>query len=245
MNEIVSVETKGIVPQQPRELTPAVWSMIERIGTAAYKARMYKGITSPESAAMVMLKGWELGFGISASFEFIQPIMNKFELIPRGALALLHGHPDIERIDLDRLEKDGVFHGYACTIKRTNGFSYTASFTMEDAARAGLLKPDSGWMKYPENMCMWRSIGFCADVAAPDICSGMTSVMKMPEEYNVVVSAEGDVIDVAPLNIEPPEHVTLEMLADRFGGAAILAANGGLIPDTEERCRELWRELGG
>lgn len=246
----VNVDT-GLTVQHNRELTPAVWTMIERISTQAYKARLYEGISSPEAAAMVMLKGYELGLGISASFEFIKPIQGKFELIPRGGLALVIDHPKIKEVKLTKLEKEGQFFGYECRIVRTNGFSHTSRFTMDDAKRAGLLKPGSGYEKYPENMCMYRAIGFCIDVAASDITSGMTSIMKMPEEFGVELTQSGEVIDVRAVPApEPapapaiPATITLESLALQFGGEAVLVANAGKIPATQEELNQVAEKLG-
>lgn len=263
MNEIVkhemAIDNGGHEIQLHRELTPAVWQMFERIGTTIYKSRAIKGINNPETAAFVILKGFELGFGISASLEFIQAIQGKYELIPRGALALLHGHPAIKSVVINRLEKGNVFLGYECTIERKDGFSYTAAFTMEDAARAGLVKPDSGWQKYPANMCLWRSVGFAADVAAPDITAGMTAILKMPEEYSVAIDDRGNVIDYMPTP-QPTEQapapapsngaatLDLQSLIDNHGPDKVMQAmmevTAGKMPATDEEIQQLAEKLG-
>ena len=236
------------------ELTPAKWRMIEQIARAAGKSRMFRGVTSAEQAAIVMLKGFEIGIGLTAAFEFIQPIQGKFELIPRGALALLHSSPLIEKIELERLEENGEFSGYSCTIRRTNGFEFTATYTLKDAEQAGLLKPDSGWVKYPEIMCRWRAIGFAADVAASDITSGMTAIMKMPEHYGIVIDEEGNVIDgewgtaqstPTPAISEPAPQITLNDLLGTYDAASVLKANGGKIPGTNAEVAAVARKLGG
>lgn len=248
-NEIVKTEMAidndlALAPQP--ELTPGKWGMIRSIAEAAYRARMFRGASSPEAAAIVMLKGFELGIGLTASFEFIQPIQGKFELIPRGALALMHQSPEIEDIKINRVERDGTFYGFECYIKRTNGFEYTASFSMEDAERAGLVKPDSGYTKYPENMCMWRAVGFAADVAAPDITSGMTAIMKTPEHYGVEIDQEGNVIDVEAQEVQEikalPETVTVKSLIDTYGPEAVMAAiqeTGGQMPSTADEIQKV------
>lgn len=245
--------------------------MIEKIGRAVYISHMFKGVTGPEAATIIMLKGYELGLGLTASFEFIVPIQGKYELIPRGALALLQNHPLVKRLEVKRVVDDtGVFLGYETTIERTNGFKHTASFMLGDAMRAGLIKPDSGWLKYPENMCLWRSVGFCADVAAPDIISGMTNLLKMPETYQVELDQSGNVIEgtmveggtggmvssdgnvtenvtktIPYSNENEAQAVTLEALADKYGGEAVLVANGGKIPATQEELNKIAYELAG
>ena len=161
-------EEKGLyVLPRSREVTPTVWEMVRSMAPVLHQARLF-GVSSPEQAAAIMLKGYELGIGITASFELIQVIDGRPSLSPRGALAILQNAPEIKSIKVTRItDKDEKFVGYECFIERSNGFSHTSRFTVEDAKRAGLVKPNSNWEKYPENLAMWRAIGFCADVVAP------------------------------------------------------------------------------
>lgn len=247
------MENKAIVLSTQRELTPQTWQMLKDLAPVMHQSRLF-GVSSPDQAAAIMLKGYELGLSITASFELVQVIQGRPALSPRGAMALLHNNPEIEQIKVTRLtDNKGAFLGYDCYMKRRNGFEYTARWTMDDARKAGLIKPDSGWEKYPENMCMWRAIGFCADVVAPDITAGMTGLMKMPEQYGVALDAQGDVIDVTPSDpitvaeSKAPAEVTftLEELCDTFGAEAILAVNEGKIPQTDDEVQAVAKKLVG
>jgi len=225
-------KTNAIVPIEHRELTPKIWQMISQMAPVMWKSRLF-GVVSQEAAAAIMLKGYELGLSITASFEFIHVIQGKPGLSPRGALALLHSHPDIDKVEIKRLvDEAGNYIGHSCTIRRKNGFEYTAQVTLEDAKKAGLIKPDSGWTKYPEQMCMWRAVGFASDVAAPDITAGMTTIMKMPEELGIAINDSGEVIEVKPVEQKP--QITLDQLLERFDPVAIMEANNGKIPATQE-----------
>jgi hypothetical protein len=127
------------------------------------------------------------------------------------------------------LEDKGKFVGYECFMSRSdNGFSHTSRFTLEDATRAGLMKLNSGWQKYPENMCMYRAIGFAADVVAPDVTAGMTNIMKAPEMYGVALTEGGDIIDAAFM--QPPVTDPLQELVTQYGAQAVMDANNGAIP---------------
>jgi hypothetical protein len=212
-----------------RELTPGIWAMIEKMAPAMYASRLF-GVTSIEQAEAIMLKGYECGFSMTAAFDFVQVIQGKPSVSPRGAMALLLSSPLVSNIEIVRLEDKGKFVGYECSMTRaTNGFGHTARFTMEDAARAGLVKKDSGWEKYPENMCLWRAVGFAADVVAPDVTAGMTTLMKAPEMYGVALNEQGDVIEGHSVNI--PSVDPLQALIDQYGAEAIMNANGGQIPN--------------
>jgi len=237
-----------------RELTPDIWQMINQMAPVMYKSRLF-GVTSSEAAGAIMLKGYEMGLSITASFELIQVIQGKPGLSPRGAMALLLNSPKIKTIQIQELIENGKFSGYSCYIERTNGFGYKASFTLDDAKRAGLIKPGSGWESYPQNMCRWRAIGFAADVVAPDITSGMTNIMKMPEQYGVALTEGGDVIeatattviDAQPVQSVPTSqsNITLEMLVDLYGAEAIMVANEGKIPSTQEELDSVAEKLSG
>ena len=242
------------------ELTPAVWQMIREIAPVMHTSHFF-GVSNAEQATAIMLKGHDLGLSVTASFEFVQVIQGKPGLSPRGALAILHSSPEMVAIRITRIPEKGPFEGYECYMKRRNGFEYTARFTMADATKAGLIKSGSGWANYPEQMCQWRAVGFCADVVAPDLTAGMTSVMKMPEQMGVALTADGDVVEgqyavVVPASVPPsptsaPQTATtvataisLDALLTQFSPDLIMAANNGQIPGTDAEVAAIARQLG-
>jgi hypothetical protein len=222
------------VARSTRELTPSTWQMIEAVAPAMHQARLF-GVSSPEQAMAIMLKGYELGLSLTASFEFIQVVEGRPAISPRGALALILNSPVCAGVKVT--EEPGK-----CTVwmKRTSGFEYTVTWTIEDAKRAGVVKPGSGWEKYEANMLRWRAIGFCADVVFPDVIGGM----KRTDELGANITPEGDTIvegtwqpstpttEPAPA-IQAPA-VTLNDLVTRYGAERIMEANGGRIPGTDE-----------
>lgn len=223
------------------EMTPAEWQMINEIAPVMHMSRLF-GVSSPAAAAAIMVKGRELGLPLTASFDLIHVIDGKPGLSPRGALAILHASPLIKHIEIRELYDDkNAYLGHECTIERTNGFTHTARFTMADAQAAKLVKDNSGWSKYPRNMCLWRAVGFAADVAAPDIIGGM----KTADQYGAELTAEGDVIpgewvNAAPaVEYEVPDEtaaaaIAAQELVNEYGAEAVLAANGNAIPATLE-----------
>ena len=213
------------------ELTPDTWGMIEKIAPVMQKSRLF-GVATAEQAMAIMLKGHELGLQLAASFEFVVVIQDKPSLIPRGALALILNSSEYASMSIDDQRTDkGQPTACVVTMKRKNGFSYTATYTMEDAQRADLIKPGSGWAKYPANMLRWRAIGFAADVVFPDVIGGM----KRADEMGADLTPEGDVINttwsvVEQKKAEPQATVALNDLIAQYGADAILAVNKGQIP---------------
>lgn len=226
-----------------REITSQVWSMIQAIAPSMHKSRLF-GVSSPEQATAIMLKGYELGLGLTASFEFIQVIQGQPTLAPRGALALLHGHPECVEITIeDKADDKGNPLSCRVSMKRRNGFEYAAEFSMADAKAAGLIKSGSGWEKYPRQMLKWRAVGFAADVVFPDVIGGM----RRADELGALVDESGDVIEgewVTPAigGISSP---TLDDLVQEYGAEAVLEAAGGTLPDTAEQLAEVAAVLNG
>ena len=184
-----------------------VWQMIREAAPVMYKSRLF-GVATEDQAMAIMAKGYELGLGMTSSFEFIQVVLGKPTLIPRGALALAYQSGEIEALKITDANDDKG-QPYSCTVvgKRKGGNEYSVAFTMDDARRAGLVKAGSGWESYPANMLKWRAIGFWLDVVMPDVQGGM----KRADEFGAAVDAGGNVIDVIPA--EPVQYVTPEQQA--------------------------------
>lgn len=76
-------ESTSIVTTRNKELTPSVWDMLKEIAPVMHVSRLF-GVSSPEQATAIMLKGYELGLGVTSSFEFIHVIEGKPSLSPRA-----------------------------------------------------------------------------------------------------------------------------------------------------------------
>lgn len=183
-NQLAPVSPSALSTAQPREITFDRLLMMQNLAPMIHASRLF-GVGSPEQAVMIMLKGYELGLPFTASFELIHIIQGKPSLSPRGALAIIQASGLLADLKIE--EQPGV-----CTVamKRTNGTEYTTTFTLEDAKRAGIVNPDSGWQKYQANMLRWRSVGFCADVLFADVLGGM----KRADEFGAMIDAQGNVV---------------------------------------------------
>lgn len=237
----MNANENAIVVRQ--QLSPSVWEMITSVAPALHQSRLF-GVSSADQAKAIMLKGYELGLSLTASFEFIQVVMGKPTISPRGALALILSSPLCDGVKIeDQADAKGNPTGCRVWMKRGNGFEYTVTWTMADAEKAGVIKPDSGWSNYPANMLRWRAVGFCADVVFPDVIGGM----KRADEFGADLTPDGDVIEgswkqvseptpAAPTATPEPAApaVTLDELIAQYGAEAVLAANEGSIPGTAE-----------
>lgn len=215
-------------------VTRPTWETITAIAPAMHQARLF-GVKSADQAAAIMLTGFELGLGLTAAFEFVHIVREKPSISPRGMLALIHRSGELKSFELTEVQKNGKFHGYTCRMERKNGFAFSDSFTLDDARNADLIKDDSGWAKYPRNMCRWRVIGFVADVVFPDLLGGL----KRSDEYGATVDDRGDVVIEAPPVAAFDAPAFIGGLIQEFGADAVVSATNGDIPTDEASLREL------
>ena len=189
MNEMLETTPDAAAAPAPapasRPLTPDAWAMIERVAPAMHQARFFGGVTSPAAAMAIMLTGYELGLPPAASFRFVHVIDGRPALSPKGALAVLRRSGLLDRLEI--VEAPG-----ACTVamRRRGGESFSLTWTLEDARRAGVIRPNGGWDRYPQNMLRWRAIGYVADVLFPDVLGGL----HRADEVGAAIDASGDVV---------------------------------------------------
>lgn len=224
---------------KPQRLTPEIWKMIEAVAPTMHQSRLF-GVSSPEQAAAIMLRGYELGLPLTASFEFIQMIQGKPSLSPKGALAIAQNSGELEEFKVeDFTDSQGTPTKCRVTGKRRGGMPYTIEITMDDARRAGLVKPGSGWESWPANMLRWRTVGFFLDVLMPDITGGM----KRSDEYGAEITPAGDVIWQTPTP-ETQAQLTIADLIERYGVEKVVDANGGELPESDDQAEEILEKIG-
>jgi hypothetical protein len=236
-----------------REISLNTWQTIQAIAPTMRSSGLF-GVASEAAAASIMLKGYELGMGLTAAFEHIHVIEGKTSLSPRGALALVLQSPLCAGIDIEPLDKP---IGCKVTAKRVGGMTFTSIFTLEDAKTADLIKPKSGWEKYPRQMCQWRAVGYALDVVFPDVIGGL----KRADELGADLTAQGDVIEGSWTVAQPvsqPEPVSVakprtsnpeykkrfaELMTEFDDIEAIKSANGGEMPKTLDEVEQVFTYL--
>lgn len=229
MDEIVKQQTNIGVFQTIVEMAPYM-----------HRSRLF-GVSSPEQAVAIMVKGHELGLGFAQAFEFVHVIQGKPTLSPRGALALALNSGLITEMEIIE-ERDAKGKPFSCTVIGARGsLKYSASFTMDDAKAAGLIKSGGAWETYPANMLKWRAIGFWLDVLFPDTQGGM----KRADEFGAWVDDKGDIIEAEAVTVE--SSVDVQSLIDEFGVNAVMEVItqqfGGNMPTTQDDIEEIRMHL--
>ncbi len=137
------------------------------------------GVSSPEQALMVLLRGMELGFGPSTALSAFHVIKGKPVLSADAQVALCLSRRDLCEY-FTRTESTETVASYE-TKRVGTPRPVTLSFTMEEAKAAQLLSNDQ-WKKYPKAMLRHRAASALARDVYPELLLGIYT----PEEMESV-----------------------------------------------------------
>lgn len=217
MSNEISIVSTGI----PSTHELAVYQTVAK---HASQSNMYRNMGGEAGILMIMLAARELNIpAMQALNGGIHIIQGKVEISARMMNALIRraGH------SLKILEStDSV-----CTIQGTrkdNGDTGTATYTIADAQKAGLVRAGGGWIKYPGDMCFARALSrlsrqLFADVIGIGYVEGEVSKQEEPEQTKAEVVEFESSIEI------PPEQPKKQMISEE---AAFNLAE--LIGDTQE-----------
>lgn len=165
----------------------------------------FKDAQNEAQAAVKILAGRELGFGVIESMTGIFIIENRPTL---SAGLMANAVKRSGRYDYRVLEHTEQH----CLIEfrqRVEGGGWerlgASEFSVDDAERAGLMRPGSNWTKYPRNMVFARAMSNGVRFHCPDVF-GQT--VYTPEEIRpeMELSPDGEIIDIASVAIAPPQQ---------------------------------------
>lgn len=112
------------------------------------------------------------------------------------------------RMNGHSITKDPKSNDTVCILhgkRADNGDTWTESFSIEDAKRAGIFK--NTWEKYPRNMCYCRALSNLARQLFPDVIKGCYEIEELksfaeapmaPINYNKAAAIEAKVEEIVP-----------------------------------------------
>jgi hypothetical protein len=156
---------KQIIIRNPEILALADWG----------KIALASGIVPPETniyqAIAIVQAGKEIGIPPLQALRSMSFIRGRLSMSVQ--LQLAQGR----RFGVTMDEPKETDHSCTVTLHRGNE-SVTCSYTLDDAKKAGLVKPGGSYEKYLRQMLRWRAIGDGLRLIAPDAVMGLLS----PEE---------------------------------------------------------------
>lgn len=142
---------------------------------------------TPEKVLATMCMGAELGIPPMTAAQQIYPINGKLTISVALATSLLYR-------DFPGATIESNDDGNTCTVTITvpGRGKASAKFSMEDAKRANLVKKDSNWEKYPDDMRYSKAVIRAIRRIAPDVMCGLYTreeVEESPVQGQVATAA--------------------------------------------------------
>ena len=154
----------------------------------------YRG--RPTNVFACMLWSHSLGIPIVQGLQCITVINGRLSLWGDGLLAVVMASGKVEDFK-ETVEADAAGNLVAtCIVKRQGLATPTvATFSQDDAIKAGLWVKKGPWTQYPKRMLQMRARGFALRNAFPDVLSGMACAEEMQDVEDL---PKGDAPDAAP-----------------------------------------------
>ena len=162
-----------------------------------------RGIETQEKVFIAVQMGMELGLPPMAALQNIAVINGRPSLWGDAVLGLVQSSGNCESYSEESIGTMGEddFGFTAKAKRRDNGSTFSNTFTVAHAKRAGLWGKQGPWTQYPDRMLKMRARSFTVRDAFPDVLRG--------------VGVAEEVRDTT----QDPRNVTGSMAAELTGGA--------------------------
>lgn len=200
--------SKELVVTDPMSLLPTKEELdiVMTIAEAAVSSQYFNKLGGKAGIVMIALYAKEIGVPIvSALMGGMTNVLGKITIAPElmNSLIRQNGHK------LDILESTDQ----VCKIKGTrkdSGESYTASFTIQDAQKAGLVKSGGGYDKYAQDMLFARCISRLRRRLFPDVACRSYVHGEIEEEAEIIKDEKTEEAVVVQEAMDLNEYITSE-----------------------------------
>ncbi len=161
-----------------------------QVSDAIFKSGLFPNVKNSFGAFAIVQYGAELGIGPMTSLQTMAIVQGK---ICMGAQMML-----------SLAIKAGVSYkiiqstNEIAVIEFKGDTEYTSAFGITDAKTAGIWKAQSGWEKYPKDMCFWRAVTQGIRRVKPGVVLGLYAIEELQDAPAL------DAVTV-PENAKPPE----------------------------------------
>lgn len=179
----------------------------------------------PEGAYAIIQKAKSLGINpLEALNGALYYVQGKVEMTSQLMNALIRGRGHSIQKDEKSTKTNCILHGR----RADNGDKWSVSFGLEDAKKAGLVKPGGPWEKYTEVMCFNRALSMLARQLFADVikdCYITGEISDSPGLFDPVVEyISADQAEDLQVLISQDENPTdlQEKLLKRFNCSTLL-----------------------
>jgi hypothetical protein len=226
-NEIVIRKSENVIAPIPNAVN------LRQVATDLINAGFFRGVQNVPQAIAVIQAGSEMGIPAIQALTNITPIKGVLTLSARLLMALAASRAGVTWKIIESTDK-------RCELlmSRPGWQDMTVISTIEEARKAGLVKPGGAWETYPQDM-LFKTAGTrgCRRIAM-DATMGMYSTEEI-QDADIVVDSPQEVETKPSSEPTPFPQLadivsTIEELADMAFSAEDDAAEKGNDPHVEE-----------
>jgi hypothetical protein len=216
---------------------------------------MPQSLNTPQKVFIALQMGHELNVPPMVAVNNIAAVNGRPVISADLQVAVARQHPEFGGMDVEN-------DAQRCTVRvrrvsKSGTETFQATFSMDDAQRAGLLSKDN-WKKYPARMLKHRATAFALRDAFPDALAGFyTGDEIQPSSPQEVYADTGDA-EVTVTSTEQPGRAgdtdnAESEAAERVGHSGIEAVRAEVIESakrkratgaiTETTAPQWWREI--
>lgn len=172
------VDVLGPETDYERQLDPRNLEEARTLAMDMFQARLFSSYGTPQAILSTVMVGREMGIPAMASLRGIHIVEGKHALSSAliVGLVLKSGLAEFfEPLEFD--ETKAVFE----TKRKGARNAVKLTYTLEMAKTAGLVKPNSNWVKSPMAMCIARAQAMLARLIYPDLLAGVYTPEELEE----------------------------------------------------------------
>lgn len=148
------------------------FEQVEKLAKAMSASRLFPSAQTPENALALMLLCQSEGIHPAQAVRRFHVIKGTVAMRADAMLAEFQARGGkVQWLKSDKNEARAVF-------EHASGGKFEYAYTIEDAKQAGLVRPDSGWSKFPAAMLRARCISGAIRMVLPGVVCGVYT----PEE---------------------------------------------------------------
>jgi hypothetical protein len=170
---------------------------VERMATGLAKSGMFKDTNAGQALAKILI-GADMGLTPTQALMTIDLVRGNVQIRGKRLLAWVRQSENYDYDVIERTPESGTLRFFERS-KRTGEWRACEpdiTFTLEQARAKDLVKPNGGWDKWPENMCLWRCASIGVNLFAPDLVGGVPVYSEADEFVEStaveIASGEGD-----------------------------------------------------
>jgi 5'-3' exonuclease len=162
-----------------RGLEPTSYHMAIGMAKTLHNSRLFSAYGTPQAVLAVIMAGREFGFGVMQSLRSFHIVEGKPTMSAGMMSALVLGSGKAKQFRCIHTSTERAT--FRCQRSDEDTF-IDVSFTIEEARAAGLVKPRSGWEKYPADMLVARARARAGRLVWPDVLANVYTFEEMGRE---------------------------------------------------------------